>query len=134
MAISHWLDQPEEHDFPAAAHYLSLVLRPRDVSTVIAQLRVATTFHYAAKDLLRASNLELLTRDNVHVHHDLEKVKSGHRLSPVLLVRGDATRGLPLVIADGYHRVCASYWLDENTMIPSRLAKLPAPRADASVS
>ncbi|MDE3221826.1 MAG: hypothetical protein KGL79_00140, partial [Acidobacteriota bacterium] len=90
------------------------------------------TLYFAAKDLLRASNLELLERDNVHVRHDLDKVKSGRRLSPVLLVRGDATRGLPLVIADGYHRVCASYWINENTMIPTRLAKLPAPRADVA--
>ncbi|MDE3223340.1 MAG: hypothetical protein KGL79_07890, partial [Acidobacteriota bacterium] len=88
MDVSHWLDEPEEHDFPAAAHYLSLVLRPRDVSTIVAQLRVATTLYFAAKDLLRASNLELLERDNVHVRHDLDKVKSGRRLSPVLLVRG----------------------------------------------
>jgi hypothetical protein len=132
VLASHWLDEPEEHDFPAAAHYLGLLLRPRDVASVVAQLRAATTCRFAAKDLLRASNLELLGRDNAHVHHDLEKVKSGHRLSPVLLVRGDATRGLPLIIADGYHRVCASYWIDEDTMIPSRLAKLPAPRTDVA--
>ena len=24
----------------------------------------------------------------------------------------------PLTVADGYHRVCASYWIDENTDIP----------------
>jgi hypothetical protein len=32
-----------------------------------------------------------------------------------------------LLIADGYHRVCASYWLDENTDIPCRLGALAAP-------
>jgi hypothetical protein len=37
-------------------------------------------------------------------------------LSPILLLRGD--EGGPLVVADGYHRVCASYWIDENTDIP----------------
>jgi hypothetical protein len=37
-------------------------------------------------------------------------------LSPILLLRGDGEH--PLVIADGYHRVCASYWIDENTDIP----------------
>ena len=31
----------------------------------------------------------------------------------------------PLLVADGYHRVCASYWLDENTDIPCRLGALP---------
>jgi len=28
-------------------------------------------------------------------------------------------------IADGYHRVCASYHLDEDTEIPCRLVDLP---------
>ncbi len=41
---------------------------------------------------------------------------SGVALSPILLLRGDETH--PLVVADGYHRVCASYWIDENTDIP----------------
>ena len=48
-------------------------------------------------------------------------------LSPVLLVRGDIARGIPTQIADGYHRVCASYHTDENTDIPCRLVPLPAP-------
>jgi hypothetical protein len=37
-------------------------------------------------------------------------------LSPILLLRGTDER--PLIVADGYHRVCASYWIDENTDIP----------------
>lgn len=24
----------------------------------------------------------------------------------------------PLIVADGYHRICASYWIDENPGIP----------------
>jgi hypothetical protein len=35
-------------------------------------------------------------------------------------------RGVPLTIADGYHRVCASYHLDENADIPCHLADLTA--------
>jgi hypothetical protein len=31
----------------------------------------------------------------------------------------------PLVVADGYHRICASYHLDEDAEIPCRLADLP---------
>jgi hypothetical protein len=42
----------------------------------------------------------------------------------VLLVRGDLTHGRALQIADGYHRVCASYHADENTDIPCRLVAL----------
>ena len=47
---------------------------------------------------------------------DLAKVAAGKPLSPILLVRG--VTGGALIVADGYHRVCASYWLDENTDIP----------------
>jgi hypothetical protein len=72
--------------------------------------------HYKAKDILRASGLALLPEDNKHVASDLNKVESGKKLSPVLLVRGE-----PLQIADGYHRVCASYHIDENADIPCRI-------------
>jgi len=34
-------------------------------------------------------------------------------------------RGVPLVVADGYHRICASHHLDENADIPCRMADLP---------
>ena len=47
---------------------------------------------------------------------DLLKISSGKALSPILLLRGDDDH--PLIVADGYHRVCASYWIDENTDIP----------------
>jgi hypothetical protein len=70
----------------------------------------------AAEDYLRASQLPLLGEDNRHVASDLRKAASGVALSPILLLRGGQTR--PLVVADGYHRVCASYWIDENTDIP----------------
>jgi len=45
----------------------------------------------------------------------------------VLLVRGDLALGLALQIADGYHRVCASYHTDENTDIPCRIVGLADP-------
>jgi len=72
--------------------------------------------HRKAKDILRASQLALLGEDNKHVASDLRKAASGAALSPILLLRGDEEH--PLIIADGYHRVCASYWIDENTDIP----------------
>jgi hypothetical protein len=42
----------------------------------------------------------------------------------VLLVRGQLTSEVPLTIADGYHRICASYHLDEDADIPCRIADL----------
>ena len=74
-----------------------------------------------AKDLLRASRLALLPVDNPHVAADLAKIKKGKQLSPILLVRGELANGVALQIADGYHRVCASYHTDENTDIPVKI-------------
>jgi hypothetical protein len=39
-------------------------------------------------------------------------------------VRGDLHTNRPLVVADGYHRICASYHLDENADIPCRVVDL----------
>jgi hypothetical protein len=121
----HWQDAPETHDFPAAAGYLSLLAPAGEVAKVVDALRAAETVHYKAKDLLRASRLGLLPPDNVHVRKDLEKVARGKPLSPVLVVRGRADKGVPLTIADGYHRICASHHLDENADVPCRLVGWP---------
>jgi len=90
----------------------------------VAALRRAETVHRKAKDLSRASRLPILPPDNPHVASDLKKVREGHLLSPVLLVRGRLALGVPLTVADGYHRICASYHLDEDADIPCRIADL----------
>jgi hypothetical protein len=121
----HWQDEPEAHDFPAAADYLSLVAPAGVVAKVVDALKSAKTEHRKAKDLLRASRLSLLSADNVHVKKDLAKVAAGKRLSPVLLVRGRGDKGIPLTVADGYHRICASHHLDENADVSCRLVAWP---------
>ncbi len=116
-----WMTEPEEHDYPAAASYLSLLAPADQVDALVAALRAASVEHRKAKDILRAARLPLLPRDNPHVATDLEKIKNKTALSPVLLVRGDLTTARAAQIADGYHRVCASFHTDENTDIPCRL-------------
>jgi len=56
---------------------------------------------------------------------DLGKFTAGRQLAPVQLDRGALNRGFLLQIADGYHRVCASFHLGENEGIPCRIAELP---------
>ncbi len=116
-----WLAEPEAQDYPAAANYLNLLADQDLAAGLIAGLRAAPISQQKAKDLLRASGLPLLPEDNPHVASDLAKIRHGKALSPVLVVRGDLVRGVPAQIADGYHRVCASYWTDENTDIPVKL-------------
>jgi hypothetical protein len=117
----HWSEVPQEHDYPAAAAYLALVCEPTEVRRLVAALKLAPSTRHQAKDLLRASGLALLPVDNVHVASDLAKINRGEPLSPALLVRGDFRRGVPLTIADGYHRVCASYHVNEDADIPCLL-------------
>ncbi len=129
MKPERWGEEPAEHDYPAAAAFLSLICDPTEVRRLVTALKSAPIVHHQAKDLLRASGLALLPTDNAHVASDLAKVANGERLSPVLLMRGDFRRGVPLTIADGYHRVCASYHLDENADIPCHLVDHKGPTA-----
>ena len=117
-AVVKWLPKPEKQDFQAAEDYLSLLMSPKQAAGYRQQLTAArdNLTHRKAKDILRASQLALLGEDNKHVASDLRKAASGAALSPILLLRGTAEH--PLIIADGYHRVCASYSVDENTDIP----------------
>ena len=112
-----WLKDPQEHDFPNAGGYLDLLFNETEVSDYIEKLKAAKTILKKAKDILRASQLPLLNKDNIHVQENLQKVKKGGKMSPVLLVRQNSK----LIIADGYHRVCAIYYLSEDDNIPCRL-------------
>jgi len=112
-----WLAAPEKHDYQAAEDYLSLLMSAKDASGYRDRLtKASVVVHRKAKDILRASQLALLGQDDKHVADDLRKVTAGTPLSPILAIRGQDNR--PLIVADGYHRVCASYWIDENTDIP----------------
>ena len=94
-----------------------MLIGPAAAAKLVKALRKQQTLqHYAAKDILRAAGLPLLSPDDSEVSEDLGKVKAGRKLSPVLLVEG-----IPLWVADGYHRVCASYHVDEKTPVPCRM-------------
>jgi hypothetical protein len=118
-SAADWLPNPEEHDYPAAESYLRLIYPDAKVATLVAALRAAPVSTFAAKDIFRASQLSLLGVSNSHVDRDTRKIAAGSRLSPLLLVRDEA-RG-KVVIADGYHRLCAVYARDEDASIPCKL-------------
>ena len=117
MASEHWKEEPEAEDFPSAESYLSLLVGLAAATKLAKALRKQKELtHFAAKDILRASGLPLLAADDSEVSSDFEKIKLGKQLSPVLLIQG-----VPLWVADGYHRVCVSYHLDEKTPVPCRI-------------
>ena len=117
-----WRKNPAQEDFIAAQIYLSLICPPKRAQTLVAKLRRTQAVNHAAKDLLRASGLPLLPPDEKHVAADLKRIHKGKALSPVLLVQGGMRYGVPLTVADGYHRICASCHFDENAAIACRIA------------
>ncbi len=114
-----WLDDLEEHDYPAAVSYLSLVYDEATAKATAEKLKRAPLSSFKAKDIFRASGLSLLGISNSHVEKDRQKIKAGQALSPLLLVR-DSAQG-KVIIADGYHRLCAVYSYDEDAVIPCKI-------------
>lgn len=111
-----WRASADEHDYPAAYDYLTLLMPEEDAAYVIEGLRNTPITHRKAKDILRASGLALLPKSNSHVAADLKRIQRGEKLSPILLVRRRR-----LIVADGYHRVCAAWYAAEDTDIPCKL-------------
>jgi len=114
-----WRREPADHDYPAAESYLGLIRDASAAASLAARLRKAPMSAFKAKDIFRASGLSLLGVSNAHVEKDRKKIESGHELSPLLLVRDEAN-GM-VVIADGYHRLCAVYSFDEDAVVPCKI-------------
>lgn len=115
-----WLDKPEKHDYKAAESYLSLTMDQALAKAAADALHAAEMTSFAAKDIFRASGLSLLGISDSHVETDRAKIIRDEKLSPLLLYR-DKANG-KLIIADGYHRVCAVYKFNEDAMIPCKIA------------
>jgi len=114
-----WLDEPEEHNYPSAYSYLSLVYDEEDAKRLVKKLRDAPMTTFKSRDIFRASELSLLGISNAKVQRNHEKIENEKHLSPLLLVRqGD---GKKVIIADGYHRMCSVYHLDEDALIPCKI-------------
>jgi hypothetical protein len=124
-----WSEKEEGEDFEAAFKYLSLLCSDRKASSLVKSLRSVKILEHAAKDMLRAADLPLLPPDDPHVDEDLKRIQKGKALAPVLVIRGDMANGLPLVVADGYHRICAVVYFDESAPVHCRIADI----ADRSV-
>lgn len=122
-----WSKVPASEDLKAAHDYLSLVAGDDQLSGLITALGDAPTIMHDAKDLLRASQTRLLKKDNPHVAENLKRIKKGKKLSPVLLIPGDAPKGITLTIADGHHRICASWYWNENEPVACRLVEFVVP-------
>jgi hypothetical protein len=114
-----WLSKPEDHDYPAALSYLSLIYDPTTAADLVKKLKKAPMAEFKAKDIFRASALPLLGVVNSHVKKNRQKIMSGAEMTPLLLIRN--TVNGRVIIADGYHRMCAVYSFDEDAVIPCKI-------------
>lgn len=116
---SKWLPDVEEHNYTAAESYLTLLFNERDVAQMIIRLKSAVIVQFKAKDIFMASQRSLLGISNSRVENDRKKIRKGKELSPLLLVRDEAHGNV--VIADGYHRLCAIYGFNEDIWIKCKI-------------
>ena len=121
MTKIKWLTSPQEHDYPAARSYLALLLGAKEIDEAIALFSKSEITFFKAKDIFRASKFKALRLENRHIASDLKKIKNGESLSPILLIRGDLSTNTRLTIADGYHRACAAYLLDEDVEVACQI-------------
>ena len=117
-----WLKEPEDHNYPAAESYLTLLFNRKKVKKLIKLLKKAEISQFKSKDIFRASKLSLLGISNGHVEKDRQKIGQKKALSPILLVRDSKKK--KVIIADGYHRLCAVYSYDEDALIPCKIGDL----------
>lgn len=118
----NWLKEPAEHNYPSAQSYLSLIIDSANVAIIILNLIDAKITKFKARDIFRASGLPLLGISQHQIEHNLKKIKKGESLSPILLVRDTASR--KVIIADGYHRLCAVYHHNDNMEIPCKIISI----------
>ena len=114
-----WLTKPGDNDYLASLSYLGLIFGNKSAKKLVKALRKASMMSFKAKDIFRSSGLSLLCISNGHVEKNTKKLQAGIRLPPVLLVRDDRQRRL--IIADGYHRLCSVYLIDEDADIPCKI-------------
>ena len=114
-----WLSEPETHNYPAALSYLCLIYDAQTAAHHVDNLKQAAMSQFKAKDIFRSSGLSLLGVSNTHVQKNQQKIEAGTQLSPILLVR-DPANG-KVIVADGYHRLCAIYSHDEDADIPCKI-------------
>jgi hypothetical protein len=114
-----WHREVEADDYEAAEAYLSLIYTAKQSAKLVAAMRRAKPARFRAKDIFRASQLSSVGVSNVRVIKNRKKIKDGVPMSPILLVR-DEVHG-KVVVADGYHRLCAVYEVSQDSWIPCRI-------------
>ena len=115
-----WLAKPEEHDYPAARSYLGLDLRRCGRARAGAKAPARARLAIQGEGHLPRVGPVAAGREQRARGEGPQENQERQELAPLLLVR-DRQNG-KVVIADGYHRLCAVYSFDEDALIPCKIA------------
>lgn len=115
----NWLAEPIEHDYSAAENFLQLFYKPKVCRALVKKLRRAKMSTFSAKDILRASGASLAEIKIFDWSGPMQTINEGKALAPILLVRQD--NGAHLIVADGFHRMCALFVQDEQISVPCKI-------------
>lgn len=77
-----WLDEPEEHNYPAALSYLCLLYDEQMAAAYVEKLKHMQVSQFKAKDIFRASGLSLLGISNTHTEKIDRKYNPGISYHP----------------------------------------------------
>jgi hypothetical protein len=102
-----WLGKPTHGDYVSAETYLQLLYGPKKARKWAAALEDAEIAKFAAKD----QAFDWVKQQ--------QAIAQGKQLAPILLVRRD--NGGHLIIADGFHRLCAVFCVDQEALVPCKI-------------
>ncbi len=114
-----WLPEPAATDYDAAQSFLQLLYSAKKVRRWGKKLKWQEISQHAAKDILRASGTPMSEIQAFDWSKQQKEIHQGKPLSPILLVRQD--NGGHLIIADGFHRMCALFANDQEIKVPCKI-------------
>jgi hypothetical protein len=115
-----WLKKPQKKNYPAARRFLELTLGGKEARSLAVRLRRAKVREIAARDLLRASRTPMSEVRAFDWTSQNKDIKKGKRLSPILVVCGTGRRAL--LVADGFHRLCAVFAHNQDAVVRYKIA------------
>lgn len=110
-----WLDKPADKDIKSAETFLGLLYGPKKARQYAKRLAKADLQQYAARDLLRASEMPIAEVQAFDWVKQRKEITDGTPMSPILLIRQE--NGGHLIIADGFHRLCAVFSIDQDAPV-----------------
>lgn len=118
-----WETSADKDNARDATEFLGMYKKKKNAGRIVDDLIASELTTFKAKDILRAAGLPPQPLDNAHVQVAMQLIAAGIPLTPVYLLRGKLKSGVPVVIADGYHRISAAFWTSPSTDCSAYIAR-----------